>query len=178
MCAHSNDLLFESSQQRDGEVLSHVARYPVKSERWDSLLCALMKDILMVVCRHTGSGSDGVERCPSPPCRHSKLVPRRPADGQQWAALREKVMGRGPWTRSRGLISPSRRMFSTTAGSTSARPCPSLCLRAKDHLPEYCAPQEVQSSSAEDWRPPKSGDQDDDGRPGYPKRSRRPGDTS
>ena len=54
----------------------------------------------------------------------------------------------------------------------------SMCLRAKDHLedtkvgglPEtLCAPQEDQSGSAADWRSPKSGDQEDDGRPGYPK---------
>ena len=59
-----------------------------------------------------------------------------------------------------------------------------MCLRAKDHLegtkvavfPSLCAPQKDQSGSAADWRPPKSGDQEDDGRPGYPKRSRRPSD--
>ena len=45
--------------------------------------------------------------------------------------------------------------------------CPSLCLRAKDHLrtpsgglPEVLRfTQIVQSGSAADWRPPKSGDQ-------------------
>ena len=65
-------------------------------------------------------------------------------------------------------------------------PVPSMSLRAKDHLegtkvavfPRYCAPQEDQTGSAADWRPPRSGDQGDDGRPGYPKRSRRPRDTS
>ena len=35
--------------------------------------------------------------------------PRRPADDQQWVALRRE----GDGTRSRGLISSSRRMFST-----------------------------------------------------------------
>ena len=38
------------------------------------------------------------------------------------------------------------------------------------------APQKDQSGSAADWRSPKSGDQEDDGRPGYPKRSGRPRD--
>ena len=38
----------------------------------------------------------------------------------------------------------------------------------------YCAPQEDQSGSAADWRSSKSGYQEDDGRPNYPKRSRRP----
>ena len=57
-----------------------------------------------------------------------------------------------------------------------------MCLRATDHLedtkvaafPGYCAPQKVQSGSAADWRPPRSGDQEGDGRPGYPRRSGRP----
>ena len=40
--------------------------------------------------------------------------------------------------------------------------------------PRYCAAQKVQSGNSTDWRPPKSGDQEGDGRPGYPKRSRRP----
>ena len=43
-------------------------------------------------------------------------------------------------------------------------------------FPRYCAPQEDQSGSAADWRSPKSDDQEDDGRPGYPERSGRPRD--
>ena len=57
-------------------------------------------------------------------------------------------------------------------------PVSSLCLRAKDHLedtkvavfPRYCAPQKVQTGSAADWRPPKIGDQEGDGRPDHPRR--------
>ena len=53
----------------------------------------------------------------------------------------------------------------------------SMCLRAKDHhegtkvavFPSLCAPQRDQSGSAVDWRSPKSGDQEHDGRPGYPR---------
>ena len=60
----------------------------------------------------------------------------------------------------------------------------SLCLRAKDHLegtkvavfPCPCAPQKVQTGSAADWRSPKSGDREDDGRPDDPRRGRRPRD--
>ena len=65
-------------------------------------------------------------------------------------------------------------------------PVSSMCLRAKDNFegtkgavfPSLCAPQEVQSGSAADWRSPKSGDQEDAGRPLYPKRSRRPREKS
>ena len=35
-------------------------------------------------------------------------------------------------------------------------------------FPSLCAPQKDQSGSAADWRSPKSGDQEGDGRPGYP----------
>ena len=35
-------------------------------------------------------------------------------------------------------------------------------------FPRYCAPQQDQSGSAADWRPPKSGDQKGDGRPDHP----------
>ena len=112
--------------------------------------------------------------------------PRRPARGP----LRE-----GDGTQSRGLISPSRRMFSSApkerliplvptrfTGIHVSSPVSSMCLRAKDHLegtkvaefPSLCAAPEVQPGSAADWRSPRSGDQEDDGRPGYPKRSRRP----
>ena len=49
--------------------------------------------------------------------------PRRPADGQQRAALRERVTGHQEG--SRGLINPSRRMFSTAP----ARGLSSWCLR-------------------------------------------------
>ena len=60
--------------------------------------------------------------------------------------------------------------------------CPELAFRQKTTLraPRWpssraSAPHKKdQSSSAADWRSPKSGDQGDDGRPGYPKRSRRP----
>ena len=85
-------------------------------------------------------------------------LPRRPADGQQRALRRE-----GDGTRSRGLISPSRRTFSTTpAGGLIplvptrftevhiSSPVSSMCLQAKDHLGgtkvavfwSLCAPQE------------------------------------
>ena len=51
----------------------------------------------------------------------------------------------------------------------------SMCLRAKDHLegtkvavfPRNCAENKVQTGSAADWRSPKSGDQEDDGRPDH-----------
>ena len=36
-------------------------------------------------------------------------------------------------------------------------------------FPFPCAPQKDQSGSAADWRSPKSGDREDDGRPGYPR---------
>ena len=35
-------------------------------------------------------------------------------------------------------------------------------------FPRYCAPQKGPSDSAADWRSPKSGDQEDDGRPDHP----------
>ena len=70
-------------------------------------------------------------------------LPQRPADGQQWAALRRE----GDGTRSRGLISPSRRTFSTApAGglslwclrvspeSTSAHQCPTCACGQKTTL--------------------------------------------
>ena len=61
-------------------------------------------------------------------------------------------------------------------------PVPSMCLRAKNSLrtprwrtPRASAPHKKgQSGSAADWRSPKSGDQEGDGRPSYPKRSERP----
>ena len=86
---------------------------------------------------------------------------------------------------------PSRRMFSSAPAGGHAplvptrftevhisSPVSSMCLRAKDHLEgtkvavflRYCAPQEVQSGSAADWRSPRSGDQEDDGRSSYPKK--------
>ena len=123
--------------------------------------------------------------------------PRRPADGQQRAALRERVTGHQEG--SRGLISPSRRMYSTapvrglsswclrvSLKSTSAHQCPACACGQKTTLraPRWrssraSAPHKKdQSGSAADWRSPKSGDQEDDGRPGYPKRSRRPRETS
>ena len=60
----------------------------------------------------------------------------------------------------------------------------SMCLQPKDHLegtkvavfPSLCAPQKDQSCSAADWRSPKVDDQEDDGRPGYPRRSGQPRD--
>ena len=77
--------------------------------------------------------------------RHLRWPPRRPADGQQRAALRERVTGHQEG--SRGLIIPSLRMLSTApAGGliplVPARvtevhissPVSSTCLRAKDHL--------------------------------------------
>ena len=118
--------------------------------------------------------------------------PRRPADGQQRAALRERVTGHQEG--SRGLISPSRRMFSTapvrgvsswclrvSPKSISAHQCPACACGQKTTLraPRWrssraSAPHEKDlSGSAADWRSPKSGDQEDDGRPDNPKRSGR-----
>ena len=37
--------------------------------------------------------------------------------------------------------------------------------------PRYCAKQKSPDQQHSDWRPPKSDDQGDDGRPDYPKRS-------
>ena len=61
-------------------------------------------------------------------------------------------------------------------------PVPSLSLWAKDHL-EGGLSEELRRTESPDrqrsgWRPPKSGDQEGDGRPGYPKRSGRPSATS
>ena len=71
--------------------------------------------------------------------------PRRPADGQQRAALRERVTGHQEG--SRGLINPSRRMFSTapvrglsswclrvSLKSTSAHQCPASACGQKTTL--------------------------------------------
>ena len=71
--------------------------------------------------------------------------PRRPADGQQRAALRERVTGHQE--RSRGLISPSRRMYSTapvrglsswclrvSLKSTSVHQCPACAFGQKTTL--------------------------------------------
>ena len=71
--------------------------------------------------------------------------PQRPADGQQRAALRERVTGHQEG--SRGLISPSRRMFSTapvrglsswclrvSPKSTSAHQCPACACGQKSTL--------------------------------------------
>ena len=100
---------------------------------------------------------------------------------------------------SRGLINPrsSHVLYGVSEGSILlvptrftefhiSSPVPSMSLRAKDHLegtkvavsPRYCAEQKSPVQQRSGWRPPKSGDQGDDGRPGYPKRSRRPRDTS
>ena len=66
-------------------------------------------------------------------------------------------------------------------GTPHSRPCAHACLRARrpssapgGGLPEPLRATKVQSGSAADWPPPKSGDQEGDGRPGYPKSSRRP----
>ena len=97
---------------------------------------------------------------------------RRPADVQHRAALRRE----GDGTRSRGLISPSSDVLHGTRGGGGS--CPSganalhqsllqltPCAVSKTsnrHLeavfPRCCAPQEDQSGSAADWRPPKSGE--------------------
>ena len=99
--------------------------------------------------------------------RHSELAAtqtrRRPAAG----ALEERVTGHQEG--SRGLIRPSRRLFSTAPaggliplvptrdiGVHISSAVSSLSLRAKDHLegtkvevsPRYCAPQKVQTGSA------------------------------
>ena len=65
-------------------------------------------------------------------------------------------------------------------------PVPSMSLRAKDHLegtkvavsPRYCAEQKVQTGSAAAGGHRRVATRGDDGRPDYPKRSRRPSDTS
>ena len=108
------------------------------------------------------------------------LDPRRPADGQQRAALRRE----GDGTRSPGSDQPqsSHVLYGASEGSILlvptrftefhiSSPVPSMSLRAKDHLedtkvavfPSLRAPQDDQSGSAADWRSPKSGDQEDDG---------------
>ena len=127
-----------------------------------------------------GQEDRGATDCPGPlyTGNGASWSPRRPA-GQQRAVLGSDTDG----TRSRGLIIPSRRMFSTApagglvplvssrdVGVHISSPVSSMCLRAKG----LCAPQEDLSGSAAAWRSPKSGDQEDDGRPSYPKRSRRP----
>ena len=121
--------------------------------------------------------------------------PRRFADGQQWAALRERLRGRSPGVASAPVVTCSLRhqrggliplvptRFTRVHISSKVS---STCLRAKDHLegtkvavfPSLCAAQKVQTGSAADWRSPKSGDQEDDGRPSNPKRKRRPSATS
>ena len=71
---------------------------------------------------------------------------------------------------------PGRLCFRN--GTLHSRPCAHSCKRPSGapggDLPEVLRPTKVQSGSAADWRPPKSGDQKGDGRPGYPMRSRRP----
>ena len=103
--------------------------------------------------------------------------PRRPADGQQRAALRERVTGHqeGP----RGLISPSRRMCSTapvrglsswclrvSLKSTSAQQCPACACGQKTTLraPRWRSsrgtapnrksrPAAQRLAATEEWRP-------------------------
>ena len=75
--------------------------------------------------------------------------PRRPADGQQRAALRRE----GDGTRSRGLINPCRRMFSTAP----ARGLSSWCLRASPkstsaHQCPACAFGQKTTLRAPRWR--------------------------
>ena len=103
--------------------------------------------------------------------------PRRPADGQQRAALRERVTGHQEG--SRGLINPSRRMFSTapvrrlsswclrvSPESTSAQQCPAYACGQKTILraprwrsPRGTAPKRKSRPAAqrlaatEEWRP-------------------------
>ena len=63
-----------------------------------------------------------------------------------------------------------------------SRDVSSMCLRAKDHLegtkvaafPSLLRPTESPDQQRSGWRPPRSGDQEGDGRPGYPRRSGRP----
>ena len=91
----------------------------------------------------------------------TRWPPRRPADGQQRAALRRGSDG----TRSRGLSSPSRRMFSTAPAGVSFPLVPARdtgsprqltpCAVSKSSyrhqeavFPRYCAPQKVKTGSA------------------------------
>ena len=100
-------------------------------------------------------------------------------------------------TKSRGLISPCRHMFSVAPAEGLIPLVPtrdievhvsslvSTLVPAGKRPPEdtrwrssrASAPHN-KTSRAADWRSPKSGDQEDDGRPGYPTRSRRPRETS
>ena len=93
--------------------------------------------------------------------RHLRCPPRRSADFQQRAALRERVTGRGPvvWSAPSPRVTLEVHFSSPPVAvhKSSYRHCGAV-------FPRYCAPQEDQSGSAADWRPPKSGDQEDDDR--------------
>ena len=80
---------------------------------------------------------------------HLHWSPRRPADSQQRAALRRG----GDGTRSRGLINPSRRMFSTAL----VRGLSSWCLRVSlnftsAHQCPACAFGQKTTLMAQRWR--------------------------
>ena len=121
--------------------------------------------------------------------------PRRPADGQQRAALRRE----GDGTQSRGSDQPqsSHVLYGTSEGFILLVPTrftevhisstvSSLSLRAKDHLegtkvavfPRYCAENKVQTGSAAAGGHRRVATRKTTGDPGYPKRSRRPSATS
>ena len=61
-----------------------------------------------------------------------------------------------------------------TVDHVHIRACGQKTILCTGYRPEVLRPTKVQSASTADWRPPKSGDQESDGRPLYPKRSRRP----
>ena len=56
------------------------------------------------------------------------------------------------------------RVTEVHISSTSVPYARPPCRHWEEVFLRYCAPQKDQSGSAADWRPPKSGDREDDGR--------------
>ena len=111
---------------------------------------------------------------------HATTPPLAPTK-TRWRPAAGGPPGRGGGTRSWGLISPSRRMFSTTpAGSyplvltrftksISAHPCPACACGQEDHLrtpggglPEVLRVTRRPVQQRSGLAPPKSGDEEDD----------------
>ena len=114
--------------------------------------------------------------------RHCVLAPTKTADGQQRAAHRRE--GDGTPRRVPGSDQPqsSHVLYGTSGGSY---PSGAYAFRRsrgqKDHLrtpfgglPEVLRPARSPVRQRSGWWSPKSDDQEDGGRLGYPKRSRRP----